>query len=103
MRALSRPSWLGKRVLIAAHGNSLRALVKHLDKISDDEIVNLNIPTGIPLLYELDAQLRPIRHEYLGDPEQVRRAIEAVAHQGKAAKVGEDVSDRVRRAERRVR
>jgi 2,3-bisphosphoglycerate-dependent phosphoglycerate mutase len=79
----------GKRVLIAAHGNSLRALVKHLDKISDDDIVNLNIPTGIPLLYELDAQLRPLRHEYLGDPEQVRRAVEAVAHQGKAAQVGE--------------
>jgi len=77
----------GKRVLIAAHGNSLRALVKHLEKISDDDIANLNIPTGTPLLYELDAQLRPIRHEYLGDPEQVRKAIEAVAHQGKAAKV----------------
>jgi 2,3-bisphosphoglycerate-dependent phosphoglycerate mutase len=77
----------GKRVLIAAHGNSLRALVKHLDKISDDEIVNLNIPTGIPLLYELDGHLRPMRHEYLGDPEQVRKAIEAVANQGKGARV----------------
>jgi 2,3-bisphosphoglycerate-dependent phosphoglycerate mutase len=76
----------GKRVLIAAHGNSLRALVKHLDKISDDDVVSLNIPTGVPLLYELDAQLRPIRHEYLGDPQQVRKAVEAVAHQGKAAK-----------------
>jgi 2,3-bisphosphoglycerate-dependent phosphoglycerate mutase len=76
----------GKRVLIAAHGNSLRALVKHLDKISDDDIVNLNIPTGIPLLYELDDHLRPIRHEYLGDAEQVRQAIEAVARQGKPAK-----------------
>ena len=76
-------------MLIAAHGDSLRALVKHLDKISDDDIVNLNIPTGIPLMYELDAQLRPIRHEYLGDPEQVRRAVEAVAHQGKAAQVEE--------------
>jgi 2,3-bisphosphoglycerate-dependent phosphoglycerate mutase len=78
----------GKRVLIAAHGNSLRALVKHLDKIRDEEIVDLNIPTGMPLLYELDAQLQPIRHEYLGDPEQVRKAIEAVAHQGKAGKAG---------------
>ena len=68
-----------KRVLIAAHGNSLRALVKHLDKLSDDEVVNLNIPTGMPLLYELDDHLKPIRHEYLGDPEQVRQAIEAVA------------------------
>ncbi len=75
----------GQRVLIAAHGNSLRALVKHLDKISDADIVNLNIPTGIPLLYELDADLQPIRHEYLGDPEQVRKAIEGVAHQGKAS------------------
>ena len=59
--------------------------MKHLDKISDDDIVNLNIPTGIPLVYELDDHLQPIRHEYLGDPEQVRKAIEAVAHQGKAA------------------
>lgn len=78
----------GKRVLIAAHGNSLRALVKHLDEISDDQIVNLNIPTGVPLVYELDDQLRPMRHEYLGDPEQVRRAIEAVASQGKGVGVG---------------
>ena len=89
-------------MLIAAHGNSLRALVKHLDKISDDEIVNLNIPTGMPLLYELDDHLRPIRHEYLGDPEQVRKAIEAVAHQGKAAKVGGPVSDRGSTPERRA-
>ena len=91
-----------KRVLIAAHGNSLRALVKHLDKLSDDEIVNLNIPTGIPLLYELDDHLKPIRHEYLGDPEQLRQAIEAVAHQGKAAKVGEHVSDKSSTSERRA-
>jgi 2,3-bisphosphoglycerate-dependent phosphoglycerate mutase len=83
----------GKRVLIAAHGNSLRALVKHLDKISDDDIVNLNIPTGIPLMYVLDDHLRPIRHEYLGDPEQVRQAIEAVVHQGKAAQGGEPAAD----------
>ncbi len=74
----------GKRVVIAAHGNSLRALVKHLDNISDDAIVGLNIPTGIPLVYELDADLCPIRHEYLADEETVRKAQEAVAKQGKA-------------------
>jgi 2,3-bisphosphoglycerate-dependent phosphoglycerate mutase len=71
-------------VLIAAHGNSLRALVKHLDGIGDDDIVGLNIPTGVPLVYELDRDLRPIRHEYLGDPEQIRKAQEAVARQGRA-------------------
>jgi 2,3-bisphosphoglycerate-dependent phosphoglycerate mutase len=75
----------GKRVLIAAHGNSLRALVKHLDGVSDSEIVGLNIPTGVPLMYELDESLRPIRHEYLGDAEQIRKAQEAVARQGQAA------------------
>jgi len=74
----------GKRVLITAHGNSLRALVKHLDHVSDDEIVELNIPTGIPLVYELDAELRPIRREYLGDPDEMARAMAAVAGQGKA-------------------
>ncbi len=74
----------GKRVLIAAHGNSLRALVKHLDGVSDDEIVGLNIPTGIPLLYELDDDLRPISHRYLGDPEAAKKAAEAVANQSKA-------------------
>lgn len=73
----------GKRVLIAAHGNSLRALVKYLDDISDDEIVGLNIPTGIPLVYELDENLRPIRHYYLGDPELIAAQIEAVKNQGK--------------------
>jgi 2,3-bisphosphoglycerate-dependent phosphoglycerate mutase len=73
----------GKRVLVAAHGNSLRALVKYLDGISDDEIVGLNIPTGIPLVYELDADLKPIRHYYLGDPELVAAQIEAVKNQGK--------------------
>ena len=73
----------GKRVLIAAHGNSLRALVKHLDDIPEDEIVELNIPTGMPLVYELDAKLRPIRHYYLGDPEKVKAAMDAVAAQGK--------------------
>jgi len=72
----------GKHVLIAAHGNSLRALVKHLDVLSEEEIVELNIPTGVPLVYELDAELRPLRHEYLGDPEAVRKAAEAVAKQG---------------------
>jgi 2,3-bisphosphoglycerate-dependent phosphoglycerate mutase len=72
----------GKRVLIVAHGNSLRALVKYLDGIADDEIVGLNIPTGIPLVYELDdATLRPIAHHYLGDPEAARRAAEKVAAQ----------------------
>jgi 2,3-bisphosphoglycerate-dependent phosphoglycerate mutase len=73
----------GKRVLIAAHGNSLRALVKHLDDISEAEIVGLNIPTGIPLVYELDDALRPLRHFYLGDPEAARRAAEAVANQAR--------------------
>jgi 2,3-bisphosphoglycerate-dependent phosphoglycerate mutase len=76
----------GKKVIIAAHGNSLRALVKHLDKISDDEIVGLNIPTGIPLVYELDKDLKPIKHYYLGDPEEIRKAAEAVANQGKVKK-----------------
>ncbi len=71
----------GRRVLIAAHGNSLRALVKHLDGIADDAIAGLNIPTGIPLVYELDDDLRPLRHDYLGDPEAVARATAAVANQ----------------------
>ena len=74
----------GKRVLIAAHGNSLRALVKHLDQIGDAEIVGLNIPTGIPLVYELDERLRPVKHYYLGDPAEVERRLAAVAAQGKA-------------------
>ena len=74
----------GKKVIIAAHGNSLRALVKYLDEISDEEIVGLNIPTGVPLVYELDEQLKPIRHYYLGDPEEVAKAAAAVANQGKA-------------------
>lgn len=71
----------GRRVLITAHGNSLRALVKHLDGLSDEAIVGLNIPTGIPLLYELDADFRAISHRYLGDPEAAQRAAEAVANQ----------------------
>jgi 2,3-bisphosphoglycerate-dependent phosphoglycerate mutase len=74
----------GKRVLVAAHGNSLRALVKYLDNISDQDIVGLNIPTGIPLVYELSEDLRPIKSFYLGDPEAVKKAAEAVANQGKA-------------------
>ncbi len=76
----------GQRVLIAAHGNSLRALVKYLDNVSDQEIVGLNIPTGVPLVYELNADLTPIRHYYLGDPEAVARAMEAVKQQGKAGR-----------------
>jgi 2,3-bisphosphoglycerate-dependent phosphoglycerate mutase len=75
----------GRRVLIAAHGNSLRALVKYLDGISNEQIVGLNIPTGIPLVYELDDELRPVSHEYLGDPERVAAAAAAVAAQGAAA------------------
>jgi len=74
----------GKRVIISAHGNSLRALVKYLDHISDDDIVRLNIPTGIPLVYELDETLKPVKSYYLGDPEEVAKAMEAVANQGKA-------------------
>ena len=73
----------GRRVLIAAHGNSLRALVKYLDGVSDEEIVSLNIPTGIPLVYELDDDLKPLKHYYLGDPEAARKAAEAVARQAK--------------------
>jgi 2,3-bisphosphoglycerate-dependent phosphoglycerate mutase len=75
----------GKRVLISAHGNSMRALVKYLDKVSDNDIVGLNIPNGVPLVYELDENLTPIRHYYLGDPEAIAKAQAAVAKQGKAA------------------
>ena len=74
----------GKRVVVAAHGNSMRALVKYLDGISDQEIVGLNIPNGIPLVYELDTDLKPVRHYYLGDAEAAARAAAAVASQGKA-------------------
>jgi len=74
----------GKRLLIAAHGNSLRALVKYLDNVSDEEIVGINIPTGIPLVYELNDSLKPIKSYYLGDQEAIRKAQEAVANQGKA-------------------
>jgi 2,3-bisphosphoglycerate-dependent phosphoglycerate mutase len=73
-----------RRVVIAAHGNSLRALVKHLDQVSDQDIVELNIPTGVPLVYELDETLKPIMHYYLGDPAAVARAMDEVAGQGKA-------------------
>jgi 2,3-bisphosphoglycerate-dependent phosphoglycerate mutase len=89
------PCWLeviapdvrsGKRVLITAHGNSLRALVKYLDNIPDQDIVELNIPTGMPLVYELDGELKPTNRYYLGDPEKVKAAMEAVASQGKVKK-----------------
>jgi 2,3-bisphosphoglycerate-dependent phosphoglycerate mutase len=74
----------GKRVLIAAHGNSLRGLVKHLDGISDDAVVKVEMPTGIPLVYELDASLKPVKHYFLGDPDELARRIASVAAQGKA-------------------
>jgi 2,3-bisphosphoglycerate-dependent phosphoglycerate mutase len=74
----------GRKLIVAAHGNSLRALVKYLDDISDDEIVSLNIPTGVPLVYELNEQLRPVTHYYLGDPEEIAKAVQAVERQGKA-------------------
>lgn len=81
---ISKEILSGKRLLIAAHGNSLRALVKYLDKISNEEIFKLNIPTGIPLIYELDSNLKPIRHYYLADEETLNNAMNAVANQGKA-------------------
>jgi 2,3-bisphosphoglycerate-dependent phosphoglycerate mutase len=74
----------GRRVLIAAHGNSLRALIKHLDNLSDAEVVPLNVPTGAPLVYELDEHLKPLRHCYLGDPAEIQKRIAAVSAQGKA-------------------
>jgi 2,3-bisphosphoglycerate-dependent phosphoglycerate mutase len=73
----------GQRVIVAAHGNSIRALVKYLDEISDAEITELNIPTGLPLVYELDENLKPIQHYYLGDPEEAARKAAAVANQAK--------------------
>eukprot|EP01101_Sappina_pedata_P004261 TRINITY_DN1778_c0_g1_i1.p1 TRINITY_DN1778_c0_g1~~TRINITY_DN1778_c0_g1_i1.p1 ORF type:complete len:269 (+),score=132.19 TRINITY_DN1778_c0_g1_i1:47-808(+) len=76
----------GKKVLVVAHGNSLRALVKYLDNTSEEEILELNIPTGVPLVYELDADLKPIKHYYLGDEEAIKAAVASVANQGKAAK-----------------
>ena len=74
----------GRRVLIAAHGNSLRALIKHLDDLSEADVVPLNVPTGAPLVYELDAHLKPLRHYYLGDPAEIQKRIAAVSAQGKA-------------------
>ena len=74
----------GKRVVVAAHGNSLRALVKYLDGMSEEAIIKLNIPTGVPLVYELDAELKPLKSHYLGDPEEIAKAAAAVAAQGKA-------------------
>lgn len=74
----------GKRLIIAAHGNSMRALVKYLDKVSDEDILKLNIPTGAPLVYELDEDLKPIKHYYLGDQEAIQKATHAVANQGKS-------------------
>lgn len=74
----------GENIIIAAHGNSLRALVKYLDRISDEEIVNLNIPTGVPLVYEFDDDMNVLRHYYLGDQEALKAKMEAVANQGKA-------------------
>jgi 2,3-bisphosphoglycerate-dependent phosphoglycerate mutase len=78
----------GRRVMICAHGNSLRALVKYLDDVSEEAIVGLNIPTGIPLVYELDGDLKPIRHYYLGDPEAAKKAAEAVAQQASKSSGG---------------
>jgi len=74
----------GRRVLVAAHGNSLRALIKHLDGVSDADIVGLNVPTGIPLVYELDGALKPLKHYYLGDAADIERRVAAVSAQGKA-------------------
>jgi 2,3-bisphosphoglycerate-dependent phosphoglycerate mutase len=74
----------GNRVIITAHGNSLRALVKYLDHVSDADIVGLNIPTGVPLVYELDDALAPISSRYLGDPDEVQKAMQSVANQGKS-------------------
>ena len=74
----------GKRVLIVAHGNTLRALIQYLDQLSEDDIIDLNIPTGIPLIYELNEQMQPLQHYYLGDPETVKQAAESVARQAEA-------------------
>ena len=74
----------GRRILVAAHGNSLRALIKHLDGVSDADIVGLNVPTGVPLVYELDAALRPLKHYYLGDAAEIEKRVAAVSAQGKA-------------------
>ena len=76
----------GEKVIVAAHGNTLRALVKYFDNLSEEEILALNIPTGVPLVYELDEDLKPIRHYYLGDQEAIAASMAAVASQGKAQK-----------------
>jgi 2,3-bisphosphoglycerate-dependent phosphoglycerate mutase len=83
---LSKDILAGKKILVAAHGNSLRALVKYLDAMSDESIMELNIPTGIPLVYELDSALKPIKHYYIGNEEEIKKAMENVAKQGKAQK-----------------
>jgi len=74
----------GKKPIVVAHGNSLRALVMYLDEMSADDILGFNIPTGVPIRYELDADLRPIKREFLGDPETIKKLMDAVANQGKA-------------------
>lgn len=74
----------GKKIIIAAHGNSLRALIKYLDEVSEEDIMGMNVPTGMPLVYDLDENLKPLNRQYLGDPEKVAKAMEAVANQGKA-------------------
>lgn len=81
---ISKDVLAGKKVLIVAHGNSLRALMQHLENMSADEIMGVNMPTGIPMCYDLDANLKVLKKEFIGDPEDVKKAIEAVANQGKA-------------------
>ena len=87
------PAWIdviapkiknGEKVIITAHGNSLRALIKYLDNVSEDDIIAMNVPTGVPLVYELDSNLKPITHYYLGDQDAIQKAMDAVANQGKA-------------------
>ena len=78
----------GQRILVSAHGNSMRALIKHLDQIPDDEISELNIPTGVPLVYEFDPRMRPLGREYLGNPDEIAKAVSAVANQGKKSAPG---------------
>lgn len=84
-KVIKKDMMAGKRVIIAAHGNSLRALVKYFDKLSEEDIVNVNIPTGVPLVYKFDAQGNPLHHRYLGDPRLLKQKMEAVANQGKKA------------------
>ena len=84
-KVIKKDMMAGKRVIIAAHGNSLRALVKYFDKLSEEDIVNVNIPTGVPLVYEFDAQGNPLQHRYLGDPRLLKQKMVAVANQGKKA------------------